>query len=690
MLEKFGILCANLFCLFVFCLNVHAIPGDLDTTFDGDGKTSTSLGVYDFAWAVAIQPDGKIVAAGHTDTVNPPTNADISLVRYNADGSLDTSFGTGGKVLLTESGVQRANSVIILPDGKILAVGIYLGHVGVFRFNANGSLDTTFDTDGKVNHVIGAQSAGNDAVLQPDGKIVIVGFVQPMNDSQKFTVFRLNPDGSLDTSFNSTGYTIVPHGGSYATTVALESDGGIVAGGKDQGGDLTGYLGHFSTDGFLESPDLAQCNVQIEDVAVQPDGKVVFAGYIRYSGTGTVTAVIRFNTDNTPDMRFGNNGIIILDWGEGGFLSRGTSLFLEPDGRIVLGGHARIQNAFHLGIARFNAHGFPDIGFGNGGKVTTPFGQVSKLARQSDGKIVAVGYNEFGGGADYVAARYNTGASNTLPNRAQYDWDGDGRADIAVFRPSTATWYVLNSFNSSVSIRVFGIPGDVPTPADYDGDAKTDHSIYRNGVWWRLESSGNGTPLEYPFTITGFPRPGDFNGDQRADIITYSFGFWRRRNPIGIDNADVAFGTTGDKPLLGDFDGDAKTDPAIYRPATGEWWYAASSAGGQHRAARWGIAEDIPVPGDYDGDFITDFAVYRASEGIWYIYNSSDGSVFIMRFGLAEDKPVAADYDGDGKADIAVFRPSTGIWYLLRSTAGFTALQFGISTDIPPPNAFVP
>ena len=174
-------------------------------------------------------------------------------------------------------------------------------------------------------------------------------------------------------------------------------------------------------------------------------------------------------------------------------------------------------------------------------------------------------------------------------------------------------------------------------------------------------------------------------------MIVYrpSNGTWYRLATNG-NVSSIPFGAPGDQPLVGDFDGDGKSDPAVFRPSTGDWWYAASSAGNAHRAVHWGQAGDLPSPGDYDGDGKTDYAVFRPSEGGWYVGYNSGAGVITTTFGLAGDRPIPGDYDGDGSVDIAVFRPSNGLWYLLQTTSGFGAVQWGVATDVVIPNAFVP
>ncbi len=275
---------------------------------------------------------------------------------------------------------------------------------------------------------------------------------------------------------------------------------------------------------------------------------------------------------------------------------------------------------------------------------------------------------------------------------AKFDFDGDGLADVSVFRPGDGVWYILHSSTAGVQQQPFAVAGDVAVPADFDGDGRTDIAIYRpsNGDFWSLSSSNN-NQVNFRLGQPGdIPMPSDIDGDGRSDYVVYrpSNGHWYRASTATGIQSDIWFGAAGDKPALGDFNGDGMADPAVYRPSDGNWWWY-SSADGVQRATRWGIAEDIPTPADFDGDGKTDFAVFRPSTGVWYIVNSGNGSFTIFPFGLLGDKPVPADYDGDGKADAAVYRPSDGIWYLLRSSAGFTGVRWGISSDVPVPNAFI-
>ncbi|MBA3785429.1 MAG: VCBS repeat-containing protein [Acidobacteria bacterium] len=276
--------------------------------------------------------------------------------------------------------------------------------------------------------------------------------------------------------------------------------------------------------------------------------------------------------------------------------------------------------------------------------------------------------------------------------RTAFDYDGDGRADISVYRPSTNRWFELLSSNLQVAEQTFGISADIIAPADYDGDGKTDIAIFRpsTGTWWYLSSIDNVQKAVRWGKSGDIPRPSDFDGDGRDEFVLYrpSENRWYRLSHTG-QTSSIQFGIAGDFPLIGDFDGDGKDDIAVYRPSTGDWWYIASATGSTN-TVHFGISTDKVVPADYDGDGKNDFAVYRAAEGNWYINGSSNNLTTITKFGLPADKPVPADYDGDGRADIAVYRPSEGVWYILRSSQGFAAFQLGVSTDFPTPAAFIP
>ncbi|MGI8638356.1 MAG: FG-GAP-like repeat-containing protein [Pyrinomonadaceae bacterium] len=269
------------------------------------------------------------------------------------------------------------------------------------------------------------------------------------------------------------------------------------------------------------------------------------------------------------------------------------------------------------------------------------------------------------------------------PVNSGFDFDGDGRADLSVFRPSDRTWY-LNRNQGGFNPVQFGLATDKLTPADYDGDGKTDIAVYRAGIWYLQRSQLRflGFAFGLPEDI---PQPADFDGDGKAEIAVWrpSNGVWYVYNLATNQFTSFQLGTGEDKPIVGDYDGDGRADYAVFRPSNGTWYLQQSRAGAA--AIQFGLATDKLVPADYDGDSKTDQAVYR--DGTWYVLGSQTGFT-AFQFGLPTDIPAPADYDGDGKTEAAVFRD--GIWYLRQSTNGFSAVQFGLANDKPVPTAYLP
>ncbi len=308
------------------------------------------------------------------------------------------------------------------------------------------------------------------------------------------------------------------------------------------------------------------------------------------------------------------------------------------------------------------------------GSATISFTVVSNNGAARSGTITV-------GGQTYTVNQAAAGVTV----RPAFDFDGDGKADISVFRPNGGNWYLSQSTNGFTGVQ-FGDTNDKLVPADYDGDGKTDLAVYRAGVWYLLRSTSGFTGVAFG-EPTDIPQPADFDGDGKAELAVWrpSNGSWYIFNLITNSFSAAQFGASTDKPVVGDYDGDGKADFAVFRPAIGTWYLQRSTAG--FTGVQFGDAADKPVPADYDGDRKTDIAVFRPSNGTWYLNRSTAGFTGIQ-FGALNDLPVPADYDGDGRADVAVFR--SGVWYLNQTTAGFTGVQFGAATDKPVPNAFVP
>jgi uncharacterized delta-60 repeat protein len=686
---------ALLILLFSFSV-LAAGTGDLDLTFGSGGLVPLQIGMSQrTSDTVLIQPDGKIVIAG-TIPVQCFECYDFAVVRLLPNGQLDASFGTNGVVttdLRTSQagfGRDRVNDAVLQPDGKIVVVGwaeYWYGapfpgsNYALARYNSDGTLDTTFDGDGKlVMPSFGWHNSIAAVAVKPDGEIVFAGNYGRCPDCinrERIDTVRLSAAGAFVGESQITQTDDVQ-----AKKIIIQPDGKILVGGYAINPPNFGYVfTRLTPDG---SPDptfgangtgttFIRGNVHIYeavlDFALHGEGKIFAAGVTGTTYQTRDFEVLRLDANGALDSTFGTGGRVITavsnDYdGVGG-------LVVQPDGKVLVGGFGSGLGAV---IVRYNTDGSLDRSFGRGGIAANSSASAPiDLALQEDGKIVTTG------GAISLARYLNSG------QHRDYDFDGDGRDDLSIFRPNAAAaeWYWLNSSTSQSSGIQFGAGADQTVPADYDGDGKTDIAVFRNGDWYRLNSS-NGQFVALHFGQAGdIPVPSDYDGDTKVDMAVYRQGNWYILNSSNDSFRAEQFGISTDKPIIGDFDGDGKADLTVYRDGV---WYGQRSRDGFF-GAQFGIASDKPVAGDYDGDGKTDIAVYRPSDGVWYLLRSNLGFT-ATQFGIATDKPVPADYDGDGKTDLAVYRD--GNWYLLRSQQGFIATQFGTANDTPVANAFIP
>jgi len=382
----------------------EAAPGDLDLSFGSGGVAAIPFDLG--ANALALQADGKLIVAGSDD-------ADFALARYKQNGALDPTFGAGGKVT-TEFGnaADVANAVAVQPDGKIVAAGYSLKDAFRFalaRYNANGSLDSSFGSGGKLTTAIPAGVA--DAVaVQLDGKIIAAGISFDPAAVNRFALVRYKPDGSLDTSFGSTGKvtTTFGSGNSFASAVALQPDGKILAAGQARtGSDYVFALGRYESNGSLD-PTFGSGGKVVGPyaagglaLALQPDGKIVTAG-LGPDALDAEFVLVRYDKDGLLDMSFGSHGRVGTALGGNFGSARGVAL--QADGKIVAAGESvsvRYEEGGSLyeaeaALTRYEADGSLDTGFGMCGRVKIDVAHVGNgiwadVALQPDGKIVAAG-----------------------------------------------------------------------------------------------------------------------------------------------------------------------------------------------------------------------------------------------------------------------------------------------------------
>ncbi len=346
----------------------------LDLTFNGSAKVVTAMGNFTSAvQAMAVQPDGKLVAVGYGQSSNSGNT--IAIGRYNVDGTLDPSFGTAGKVFTdVADGEEYGASVAIQSDGKIVVAAAVGGEIGLVRYASNGALDPTFGTAGKLMTTFvtplsfgGAYSYPNAMALQSDGKILVAGVSNLFNENgfTDFILLRYNTDGTPDPTFNSTGWVTTSVG-----------------------------------NGYCEARGLV----------VQSDGKIVVAGSAQIPGNSYDFAMVRYETNGNLDATFGNAGKVSAAFGAG--IDTARAVVLQPDGKLVLAGYASNGTNYDFALARFTSGGLLDTTFNGTGKTSTALGASDDtafaVALQSDGSLVAAGSTFNGTNNDFGLVRYTS------------------------------------------------------------------------------------------------------------------------------------------------------------------------------------------------------------------------------------------------------------------------------------------
>ena len=689
-------------------LTLFGAAGDLDTTFGGDGIVTTSG--TNIAFSLALQNGGKIIAAGLV-------NNDFGAVRYHDDGTIDTSFNGGIVTTSISSNEDDAYSVSIDSDGKILLAGVSNiqiqysasldekivplvnsegagSNFALVRYNSNGTLDASFGSSGIVETDFGY---GDDAILDhmiySDGKIMAVGDAYTGSDTD-FALARYNSDGSLDTSFGTSGKVTTSMGYSFDTAYRVSTflnDTILAAGTGSTTGDSRDFaVARYLNDGSLDTTfgnngkvttPIGSGDDTAYGMTIQSDNKIVLAG-ASYNGNNDDFALVRYNIDGSIDTTFGSNGVVVTDFSGGD--DRAYCVIIQNDGKLIASGSTVDGNYYNYALSRYNSDGTLDTSFGTGGKTTTNFTTTFNYAidcvMQNDNKIVQVGLLD----GTFGLARYEndveTPASTTTP---KYDFDGDGKADI-LWRDTVNNNLFMSFMNGLIKTSegyVTTSGWDIPAIFDFDGDGKAD-ILWRdpsNDKFFMSFMDGLSKTSEGFVTISTWDVLGvaDFDGDGKGDIL------WRDASDYifmslmdGRTKTDEGFITISTWDVLGlaDFDGDGKADLLRRDPSTNSLYIRfmdgkATTGEGYVTTSAW----DVLATADFDGDGKADILWRDPSTTKIYMSfmdgttKSSEGYVTMSSWDVLS----VSDFNGDGKADI--------LWRAATTNNVYMSLMDGLS-----------
>lgn len=615
-----------------------------------DGSLDTSFvpgipGTYNEIFDLSLTADGKIYVGGDIAYSN-------TLYRLNAAGSLDASFNTGR---VSSSNNGRIYAVLAQPDGKVLIGGDFDGFFingttlkirhGLFRFNSDGSVDNAFTAQ--------ADDGGVRALrLQADGKILVGGSFSELNGTTRGGIGRLNLDGSRDNSF--AGFF-----GSFTTIsfFLLLPDGKIYVGGNFDalGTSFKRFFVRLNADGTVDNTFTLDARVDnpVYSAAVQPDGKIVLGGYTGDNYSRTLSkGVWRINSDGSLDTGF-DTQIAALE-------SVGT-IALQTDGKILIGGGmTAVNGVFRTRIARLNTDGSLDNSFNP--TPGSPGVYVNKIVVQPDGNILVGG---------------NFGSVNGSPIANIVRLKPDGNVD-PTFKIGNGASGTVGAFSITAAGKIYvggsfsainGVSRNSLVRLNSDGTVDNSFKAVRifSGVG-SIVQMPNGKILisgTVSTLIDAAPRERIIRLLEDGSV-DYSFDVGKITN---------MYSTAGVYQLA--LQPDGKILAAGYFDAV-------------NGNIRWGLARLVtfarPTPAnlDYEGDGKSDLTVFRPAGGVWYRLNLGFTQYRSLQFGISTDKIVPADFDGDFRTDIAVFRPSSGNWYIQNSSDNsITTLQFGVSEDIP-------
>jgi uncharacterized delta-60 repeat protein len=691
----------------------------IDTSFGTSGKTITDLrGNFDEGMSLAFDASGGILVAGSSSN---GTNYDFAMVRYTANGTLDASFGTGGKATLDfNQGNDYGSRVLLDAAGKIVVVGTAdNGNQGKFalaRYNANGSLDTSFGTAGKVMTTLALASMGTSATIDTNGKILVAGYTLTANGGNDFALVRYNADGSLDTSFGG-GTVMTDFSQNYdqGNSIAIDGSGKILVAGTTYNGNNCDFaLVRYNADGSLDtsfgnsgkvSTAIGAGLDEARSLSLDTNGRIVVAGFT-VNDSNTDFALVRYNANGSLDTSFGTAGKVMTALSNGNDYS--NSVTIDGSGRILLAGYAdNGTGQADFAIARYTSNGTLDTSFGTGGKLITPAGgdgRINAMKLDASGRIVAAGSASNGSNYDFALLRYANNVVVTTKSLTpaptpmlapagegtSVDFNRDSNSDIFWYDAASrsAKLWLMDSFNVKASVNVTVNPNaksQMSGVADFNRDGNADllwHDRKKGTLQVTLLNEGNQVAtVNLPKLKKGWQVSGlaDFNWDGQKDIIVSESKsgktqIWQMSGASVVRRVDLPK-HKGKGTIVGtaDFNGDGFVDVLWRDQATGKTEMRLIQ--GRKYSARLevsaiGATWQVKGVADFNGDAKADILCQDSATGtarVLLLNGTGVAAISDLPGGVQYIVQGAADFDRNGRSEV-LWRDrasgAAGVWFM--------------------------